>query len=376
MNEQTISAVLMLSDGTRFEGYSFGSRGEISAEVVFNTAMTGYQEILTDPSYSGQMVTLTYPLIGNYGVNSQDSQSERVHPSALIIRELSGISSNFRSDNDLGNYLAEFGVVGIQGIDTRELVLRIRNEGAMNGIISTEDFDSESLLEKVSSAPLMQGLDLVRNVTCEKPYPFQSSRDASYPVGSGFRVAAFDFGIKRNILELLTAQGLEVTVVPATTKPDEIRAMNPDGIFCSNGPGDPSAVHYAIETLRDLVGHYPMFGICLGHQILALALGAKTYKLKFGHRGGNHPVRDEETRKIEITSQNHGFCVDPDTLPAGCEISHVNMNDMTLEGFQHPGHRLFAIQYHPEASPGPNDSHYLFPRFRNLIHDWKERVGT
>jgi carbamoyl-phosphate synthase small subunit len=333
--------------------------------------MTGYQEIVTDPSYSGQIVTLTYPLIGNYGTTREDNQSGKVQAAALIIKELSGIRSNFRSDEALSEYLAEAKVMGLDGIDTRELVLKLRSAGAMNGVLSTVDFDDASLLAKAKAAPDMNGLDLVKNVTCDKSYVFEPLESNPRVEGPVYRVVAIDYGIKRNILELLHAQGFDVTVVPAHATAEEILALEPDGIFASNGPGDPAAVTYAIETLRGLVGKRPMFGICLGNQLLSLALGAKTFKLKFGHRGANHPVRDETTGRIEITSQNHGFCVDPATLPADCEMTHLNLNDMTMEGFRHKTMPLFAVQYHPEASPGPHDSAYLFPRFRELIEAWK-----
>ncbi|HOE96716.1 MAG TPA: glutamine-hydrolyzing carbamoyl-phosphate synthase small subunit [Candidatus Sumerlaeota bacterium] len=366
-------AVLMLADGTRFDGRAFGAQGESSGEVVFNTAMTGYQEILTDPSYRGQMVTLTYPLIGNYGTTSFDEQSDRIQAAALIIKELSGVESNFRSQERIETYLSEAGVIGIEGIDTRELVLKLRTAGAMNGVLSTTDFDDDSLLAKARRAPDMNGLDLVREVTCAQPYRFEPRE--GYPVVDGprYRVVAYDFGVKRNILELLCAQNMEVHVVPAGTPPADVLALEPDGIFASNGPGDPAAVTYAIDSLRELIGRKPIFGICLGQQLLGAALGARTFKLKFGHRGANHPVRDERTGRIEITSQNHGFCVDPKTLPADCEITHWNLNDNTLEGFRHTKLPLFAVQYHPEASPGPHDSGYLFPRFRALIEEWTGR---
>ncbi|MCL5270890.1 MAG: glutamine-hydrolyzing carbamoyl-phosphate synthase small subunit [bacterium] len=371
MSEKRRPAVLMLKDGTRFDGAGIGAPGEVAAEVVFNTAMTGYQEILTDPSYAGQIVTLTYPLIGNYGTTVADDQSRRIQSAGLVIKELAGIRSNFRSDSHLHDYLAGAGVVGIDGIDTRELVLKLRVDGAMNGVLSTEDFDSDSLIAKVNAVPDMNGLDLVPRVTCPTPYRFEPRE--SYPVRGGetLRVVAMDFGVKRNILELLAAQNMDVTVVPAATPPADIMALEPDGIFASNGPGDPAAVTYAIATLRELAGRRPIFGICLGHQILSLALGARTFKLKFGHRGANHPVRDELTGRVEITSQNHGFCVDPASIPPDVEVTHWNLNDKTVEGFRHNELPLFAVQYHPEASPGPHDSAYLFPRFRELIEGWK-----
>ncbi len=363
----------MLADGTRFDGRGFGAGGEVGGEVVFNTAMTGYQEILTDPSYSGQLVTLTYPLIGNYGSTPEDDQSPRIHSTALIIKELSGIESNHRSDKQLGDYLADAGVLGLDGIDTRELVLRLRTAGAMNGVISTADLDSASLLAKAQALPSMEGQDLVKGVTCARPTRFEPKENYGRREGKPFKVAALDFGIKRNILELLWREGFDPWVLPADASPREVLELEPDAIFCSNGPGDPAAVTYAIDSLRELVGKRPMFGICLGHQLLALALGAKTFKLKFGHRGANHPVRDEQTGRIEITSQNHGFCVDPNTLPPEAETTHLNLNDNTLEGFRHTHLPLFAVQYHPEASPGPHDSAYLFPRFREMVEGWKAR---
>jgi carbamoyl-phosphate synthase small subunit len=367
MPQSRPAAVLMLEDGTRFDGRGFGAGGEIAAEVVFNTAMTGYQEILTDPSYAGQIVTLTYPLIGNYGTTGEDDQSSRIQSAALIVKELAGVDSNHRSQLELHQYLERAGVVGLDGIDTRELVLKLRTAGAMNGVLSTVDFDDQSLLAKVKAAPKMEGQDLVKGVTCGKTYRFEPKEMYPRREGAVRRVVAIDYGIKRNILELLFAEGFDVTVVPATASAAEIMALEPDGIFASNGPGDPAAVTYAVATLRELIGKRPIFGICLGHQLLSLALGAKTYKLKFGHRGANHPVRDETTGKIEITSQNHGFCVDPKTLPGDCAITHWNLNDNTLEGFRHKDLPLFAVQYHPEASPGPHDSAYLFPRFREMV---------
>ena len=375
MTSSHAPAVLMLEDGTRFDGTHFGAPGEVAAEVVFNTSMTGYQEILTDPSYAGQIVTMTYPLIGNYGATPEDEQSGGIQSAALIVKELSGMASNFRSQSRLEDYLERAGIFGMEGIDTRELVLKIRTAGAMNGVLSTEDFDSASLQAKAQAAPNMEGLDLANRVTCAAPYHFEPREAYPRREGMTYKVVAFDFGIKRNILELMVAEGFDVTVVPASTPMDEVLKMKPDGIFCSNGPGDPAAVTDAIETLTKLVGlptPIPMFGICLGHQLMGLALGAKTFKLKFGHRGANHPVRDESTGRIEITAQNHGFCVDPETLPDDVEITHWNLNDNTVEGFRHKEKPLFSVQYHPEASPGPHDSAYLFPRFRELIGKWKK----
>lgn len=361
-------AVLLLKSGLRLDGFAFGAEGEVTGEVVFNTSMAGYQEILTDPSYAGQMVTLTNPLIGNYGTRPMDGQAPAPRAAALIVRELSGLASNYANEADLDAYLKEYGLTGIEGIDTRALVLQLRQGGSVNGILSTVDFDTESLSKKVGDAPDMEGLDLVKSVTIEKSYQFE--RKEGYAVREShrrLRIAAFDYGIKRNILELMAAENFEITVLSATATAAEVLALKPDGLFCSNGPGDPAAVTYAIDTLKELVGRVPIFGICLGHQLLALALGASTYKLKFGHRGGNHPVRDELTGRIEITAQNHGFCVDAKTLPAEAEPTHWNLNDKTLEGFRHLGKKLFCVQYHPEASPGPHDSAYLFPRFRELI---------
>lgn len=367
-------AVLMLADGTRFDGFSIGAQGETGGEVVFNTSMTGYQEILTDPSYAGQIMTLTYPLIGNYGVNDADTQSGRIQTAGLIIREMSGLVSNHYSEQSLQDYLAEAGVVGIEGIDTRALVLKLRTAGAMNGIISSVDFDDASLQAKAQAVPSMQGLDLATTVTCEAPYVFEPREQYPKSKAKPLKVVAYDFGIKRNILELMAAQNFEVTVVPASTSAEDVLAMEPDGVFCSNGPGDPEPVTYAVENLRKLIGKKPLFGICLGHQLLGLALGAKSFKLKFGHRGGNHPVRDELTNKVEISAQNHGFCIDHTTLPEGVKITHWNLNDDTLEGFEHTEYPLFAVQYHPEAAPGPHDSSYLFPRFREMME--KHRLAS
>ncbi len=366
-------AVLLLESGLRLEGYAFGGQGECAGEVVFNTSLTGYQEILTDPSYAGQIVTLTNPLIGNYGTRELDQQADGPRARALVIRELSGVDSNFASEEALDRYLARHGVVGLEGVDTRGLVLHLRQAGTMNGIISTEDVDEDSLRTKLAAVPSMQGLDLVREVTLERARPFEPREGLPrLRAGAALHVVAYDFGIKRNILELMSSRNLDITLVPATTTAEEVLALKPDGVFCSNGPGDPAAVTYAIEALRGLIGRVPLFGICLGHQLLALALGARTYKLKFGHRGGNHPVRDESTARIEITAQNHGFCVEAATLPEGAEPTHWNLNDRTLEGFRHGALRLFCVQYHPEASPGPHDSGYLFDRFRRLMEGEEE----
>lgn len=371
MPQSRSRAVLFLKNGARFDGFSFGATGETRAEVVFNTSMTGYQEILTDPSYAGQMVTLTYPLIGNYGTRRLDEQADGPKAAALIIRELSSVDSNFQSEEPLHDYLARYNVMGIDGIDTRGLVLTLRQSGCMNGILSTEDFDSASLQAKVNLYPSMDGLDLVKEVTITKSYQFKPQEDYDVIKAPAKHVVVIDCGVKRNILELMAAQNFDLTVVPAQTSAAEILALKPDGVFCSNGPGDPAAVTYTIETVKGLLGKVPIFGICLGHQIMGLALGASTYKLKFGHRGGNHPVRDELTKRIEITAQNHGFCVDAKTLPEDCEPTHWNLNDNTLEGFRHKKIPAFCVQYHPEASPGPHDSAYLFERFREVIETGK-----
>jgi carbamoyl-phosphate synthase small subunit len=323
---------------------------------------------MTDPSYAGQMVAMTYPLIGNYGTRALDQQSEKPAVAALIVRELSNMDSNFASESPLESYLKDNGLMGIEGIDTRALTLHLRQAGVMNAILSTEDFDSDSLQAKVDAAPAMEGRDLVRVVTTPKAYEFQPRRNRQARPGlQPLHIVAYDFGIKRNILELMAAEGFNVTVIPAHTPAEEALALKPDGVFCSNGPGDPAAVTYAIDSIKALIGRVPMFGICLGHQLMGLALGASTFKLKFGHRGGNHPVRDELTGRVEITAQNHGFCVAADTLPAEVEPTHWNLNDKTLEGFRHRKLPLFCVQYHPEAAPGPHDSGYLFPRFRELI---------
>ena len=355
-------ALLVLSNGKFFRGTVFGSAGETIGEVCFNTSMTGYQEILTDPSYCGQIVTMTYPHIGNYGVNPEDMESDRIQVAGFVVREGSDIPSNFRATQSLPEFLREREIVGIQGIDTRALTRLIRDEGAMNGIISAIDLDPESLLKKVRQAPSMTGQDLARVVTRQSWEIWKANHDAA-----SFKVVAVDFGIKYNILRQLADHGCETTIVPAQTSAEDILALNPDGIFLSNGPGDPAAVSYAIETVRHLLGKKPVFGICLGHQILALARGAKTYKLKFGHRGGNHPVKHLATGKIEITSQNHGFAVDVDSLPNTIEPTHWNLNDQTLEGFRCTDLPAFSVQYHPEASPGPHDARYLFQNFTHLM---------
>lgn len=368
-----MNATLVLADGTVFRGTALGASGERVGEVVFNTAITGYQEILTDPSYRGQIVTMTYPHIGNTGVNFEDNESVRPFLAGFIVREYCPHPSNWRKDDLLNDFLVKHGIIGIHEIDTRKLTRNLRETGAKKGIISTEDHDEASLLKKVRDFPDIEGLDLVKEVTCSEPYDWEEGTwqwNAS-PVEpkNQFRAAAFDFGIKQNILRLLVDSGARVRVFPATADARDILAFDPDGIFLSNGPGDPEAVPYAVETIRTLIGKKPIFGICLGHQILGLALGGRTFKLTFGHHGANHPVRRIESGRVEITSQNHNFAVDPESVKGECDITHVNLNDGTVEGMVHRKYPLFSIQYHPEASPGPHDSRYLFEKFRRLIEE-------
>ncbi len=371
-----MKARLALENGAVFVGEAFGGEGEITGEVVFNTSMSGYQEIFTDPSYAGQIVTLTYPLIGNYGINEADIESARPQVAGVIVREYFDYFSNFRATGSLGDWLKKHMIVAIQGLDTRMLTRMIRTEGALRGVLSTTDSEDDSLVRKAKASPLMSGLDLATKVTCDGPYewaeidetPFAlSAIDGAIP-SRRFHVVAYDFGIKRNILRRLARYGCDITVVPAEYPAPEVLRLDPDGIFLSNGPGDPAAVQTAIRCIKELLGKKPIFGICLGHQLLALALGGKTFKLKFGHRGGNHPVKNLLTGRIEITSQNHGFAVDPASLDAGTvEITHVNLNDRTNEGFRHRQIPLFSVQYHPEASPGPHDSDYLFRDFLTMM---------
>jgi carbamoyl-phosphate synthase small subunit len=364
-------ALLVLENGRAFRGRGFGAEGESTGEVVFNTALTGYQEILTDPSYAGQIVVMTAPEIGNTGVNDEDLEAARVAAAGLAVREASLRVSSWRAERALDRYMAESGVVGIDGIDTRALTRVLRDEGAMRGAISTVTLDPEELRARVLASPEMSGLDLVPRVTCASPYRWDEPSWRAPDLHGGppvppqeLHVVAYDFGIKRSILRQLRDVGCRVTVIPATAPAREALDLGADGFFLSNGPGDPAAVTYGIAAARDLVGSgKPVFGICLGHQILGLALGAKTFKLPFGHHGGNHPVLDVATGKVEITSQNHGFAVAPDGLPAGAEATHINLYDRTIEGIRLLDRPVFGIQYHPEASPGPHDATYLFGRF-------------
>ena len=369
-------AKLALANGKVFTGQAFGAEGEVHGEVVFNTSMTGYQEILTDPSYTGQIVTMTYPLIGNYGVNAEDVESRGLFLKGFVVKELCEFPSNYRSTESLDSYLKRNNIIGLQGIDTRSLVRQIRTQGAMKGILSTVDLDDASLLNKVQQVPGMVGRDLVQEVmpkaTCGwdvslselgRPSDFVSGAERT----DGPHVVAIDYGMKWNIPRFLRDIGCRVTIVPGTATAKEILALNPDGVFLSNGPGDPEPLTYAIETIRGLLGKKPIFGICLGLQLLGLAFGGKTYKLRFGHRGANQPVLNRRTGKVEITSQNHGFAVDSATLPDDVEITHINLNDQTTEGIRHKVYPAFGVQYHPEASAGPHDSHYLFSEFLQMM---------
>ena len=370
-------AILALEDGTVFEGRSFGASRDSLGEVVFNTAITGYQEIFTDPSYCGQIVVLTNPQIGNYGANQDDQESARPFIEGLVVREFSAIASNWRSEEKAEHYLAENGVPVAAEIDTRALVRHLRTRGVMRGILAPSGGDTKELVARARRAPSMAGLDLATRVSTPSTYGWDKpvaacspSEDVPPAAESWCHVVAYDYGIKRNILRRLVQVGARVTVVPALATAADVLALNPDGVFLSNGPGDPEPLQFQAAQVRKLIGKKPIFGICLGHQILGLALGAKTYKLKFGHRGANHPVLNQVTKKVEITSHNHGFAVDPDSLNANeVELTHINLNDQTLEGFRHRNEPVFCVQYHPEAAPGPHDSRYLFDDFMKLIKD-------
>lgn len=379
-----MEAILALEDGRVWRGRGFGARAEVVGEVVFNTAMTGYQEILTDPSYCGQIVTMTYPLIGNYGTNEQDIESRRVFAEGFVVRELSRTVSNWRADLPLDEYLERAGVPGISDIDTRSLVRHIRERGSMRGCLSTLATDEQTIIDRARSAPEMVGLDLATVVTCSEPYVWTD--DQAYAYGSPrllhpnvrpdaiadasaarYHIVAYDFGLKHNSLRNMAALGCKVTVVPALTSAEDAMELKPDGIWLSNGPGDPEPLTAVIANLRKLIGRYPIFGICLGHQLLGLALGGRTYKLPFGHHGGNQPVKDLRTGRVEITAQNHGFAVDADSLPANCEITHINLNDNTVEGLADRERFVYSVQYHPEAGPGPHDPAHLFDKFVEMI---------
>ena len=370
------TAKLALEDGTIFTGTAFGADGEVDGEVCFNTSMTGYQEILTDPSYRGQIVTMTYPQIGNYGVNAEDMESHRPHLAGFVVRENSRRVSNFRAEGDLDGYLKHWGIVGIEGIDTRRLVRRLRIEGAMKGVLSSNDLDDARLVARAKAGPGLIGRDLVREVVPEKPVEWTGplspwaklqSVEAPVPGADAPHVVALDYGMKWNIARHLFSLGCRVTILPGTATAAEVESYKPDGVFLSNGPGDPEPLDYAQQTIRDLLGRKPIFGICLGHQLLSLACGAKTYKLKFGHRGANQPVLNHRTGRVEITTQNHGFAVASDSLPELLETTHLNLNDETIEGVRHREYPAFSVQYHPEASAGPHDSDYLFDEFRAMF---------
>lgn len=358
-----MKAILALEDGTVFHGESFGAAGESNGEVIFNTAMTGYQEILTDPSYRGQIVVMTYPLIGNYGVNQADAESSRPQVEGFVVRASSLLASNWRKEQTLEDWLTAHGKVAVQGVDTRRLTVLLREKGALKGVISTEDLDEKRLVRKAQEAPGLIGRDLVKEVTSDRVAPWPET-----PQEVRFHVVAVDCGMKAHIPRRMTEAGCRVTVAPATLPAEELLALQPDGLFLSNGPGDPEGLPGLVANVRRLIGKVPIFGICLGHQILGLALGGRTFKLKFGHHGANHPVLETRTGRVEITAQNHGFSVDPDSIPGGVvEVTHLNLNDKTCEGMRHKREPIFSVQYHPEASPGPHDAHHLFERFVRLM---------
>ncbi len=380
-----MQAVLALEDGRLFRGKAHGSFCERVGEVVFNTSMTGYQEIFTDPSYSGQIVVLTAPHVGNYGTSPSDAESVRPYIEGLVAREFSLVSSNWRSTEVADEYLERNGVPVISEIDTRAVVRHLREKGCLRGVISTAVEDADALVAKARAHKKMEGTDLASVVTTAKPYVWDQSEpknetgdkllpeaDEEAGLKAVLHVVAYDFGIKQNILRMLARENCRVTVVPATTGARDVMAMAPDGVFFSNGPGDPEPLQYAVQNVRELKGKVPMFGICLGHQVFGIALGGKTYKLKFGHHGGNHPIKNLETGKVEITAQNHNFNVDPESLPADVVQTHINLNDNTLAGLRHKTDPMFSVQYHPEASPGPHDSHYLFRDFRKMMEQWKK----
>lgn len=377
-----MQAILALEDGRIFRGKSFGARAECAGEVVFNTSLTGYQEIFTDPSYAGQIVVLTNPHIGNYGTTPHDAESTKPYIEGLVTREFSPVSSNWRSTQVADEYLERYGVPVIAEVDTRAIVRHLRANGVMRGVIASGDnLDAEALVAKARSIPKMEGTDLASVVTTKEPYKWDATEPKNQTGdpflkpsvdGQPLHVVAYDFGIKENILRMLARENINVTVVPAKTSAEDVLAMDPDGIFFSNGPGDPEPLDYAIENVQKLQGKKPMFGICLGHQIFGIALGGKTYKLKFGHHGGNHPIMNHQTGKVEITAQNHNFNVDPESLPDNVEKTHTNLNDQTLAGLKHKTDPMFSVQYHPEASPGPHDSHYLFKDFRKMMEEWKK----